>query len=88
VKIDIAYSDFLGGVDTKKPFNLIASNMIADPLLSFYKNVSKIMSESSIFVISGILKSQKQLFMSKDTPYRIIKTKEKGEWIGFALKRK
>lgn len=88
VKIDIAYSDFLSGVNTNKPFNLIASNMIADPLLSFHKNVSMFMTESSIFVISGILKTQKQLFMNTDTPYRIIKTKEKGEWIGFALKRK
>jgi len=88
VDINITYSDFLSGVEKNKTYDFIVSNMIADPLLSYYKDVSEVMTEKSTFVISGILKSQQKKFMVKSTPYRIIKIKEKGEWIGFALKRK
>ncbi|MFO7880945.1 MAG: 50S ribosomal protein L11 methyltransferase [Kosmotogaceae bacterium] len=88
VKIDIAYSDFLSGIDSNQTFDLVVSNMIADPLLSYYKNVVTLMKEKSLFIISGILKNQQHLFMRSDTPYRIIKTKEKDEWTGFALKKK
>ncbi|MFW6121284.1 MAG: 50S ribosomal protein L11 methyltransferase [Petrotogales bacterium] len=88
VKIDIAYSSFLNGIEEGNNFDLIASNMIADPLLSFYKDVSKFMTDNSIFVISGILKEQQHLFVQDDTPYQIIELKEKDEWIGLALKKK
>ncbi len=88
VNIDIIYSSFLSGIEEGKFFDLIALNMIADPLLNFYKDVSKLMTGSSIFVISGILKDQQHLFVQDESPYKIIELKEKGEWIGFALKKK
>ena len=73
---------------TKKKYNLIIANIIADVILALAPNLKNSLEKGGYLVISGILNKYKDQILREFSDLKLIKNLTKGEWESFIFKEK
>ncbi|MGM0507978.1 MAG: 50S ribosomal protein L11 methyltransferase [Fusobacteriota bacterium] len=88
-KINKNFKLYAGELKNKirnKKFDLIIANMLSNIILEIIQEIKNIMKEDSIFIFSGILKEEKDVFISKlkDHGFAVIDINTKKDWISIS----
>ena len=77
-------------VISKKKYDVIFANIVADVIIALKPIVYDFMDDETILITSGIINSRLDDVLNEyiNSPFEIIKIREKGEWASISLKKR
>lgn len=73
-----------------KTFDVVVANILADVILMLLKDISKVIKEDGILILSGIIEDKKNLVINacEKEGLELVEVQEDKEWVALSLKMK
>lgn len=86
-KTKVLVGNLLNVVEDKK-FEVVVANILADVILLLLKDISKVIAENGILILSGIINDKKNLILEacKKEKLEIVEIIEDKEWVAMTVK--
>lgn len=86
-KTKVLVGNLLNVVEDKK-FEVVVANILADVILLLLKDISKVIAEKGILILSGIINDKKNLILEacKKEKLEIVEVIEDKEWVAMTVK--
>ena len=72
---------------TKKIYDVVIANIVADVLAMISKDIKKITKENGIIILSGIMEQHKSKVLKKFSDCEIVEELQQNEWVTLIVKR-
>ena len=88
--ITCGVADLLRGVDESRPYDLITANIVADIIIRMAPDVSKLMHENTVLLVSGIIcpRSQDVIDALEQNGLKITERVVENDWCAMAVMKK
>lgn len=86
VSLNNVWTGSVGSSEEK--YDFVVANIVADVLIIINKDLNKVLKDSGILIISGILENYEDKVLKKFEKFEILERIAKNEWRTFVLKRK
>ena len=72
---------------TKKTYDVVIANIVADVLVMIARDIKKITKENGIIILSGIMEQHKQKVLNKFNDCEILEEIQQNEWVTLIVKK-